>query len=140
LSGDLDTATEEAKMISNIHSTTVVVADQDKALDFYVNTLGWEKAIDQPMGPEMRFLTVVPPGATTQLVLAHPGWAGDDLKRGGHTGISFTTTDVDADYKTLSERGVQFMKPVETMPWGDKATWFYDIDGNEFFLNQPSQP
>jgi len=29
---------------------------------------------------------------------------------------------------------VTFKQPVEVMPWGDKATWFYDLDGNEFFL------
>ena len=64
-------------MITHIHSATVAVADQDAALDFYVNTLGWEKAMDSMFGEGMRWLTVVPPGATTQLVLAHTSWAGE---------------------------------------------------------------
>jgi len=97
--------------------------------------LGWEKALDAPMGPEMRFLTVVPPGAQTQLVLALPSWAGGNLKRGGHTGISMVCDDIDATYEELSKRGVRFKEPVQQMPWGGKATWFYDIDDNEFFLS-----
>jgi catechol 2,3-dioxygenase-like lactoylglutathione lyase family enzyme len=123
-----------------MHSATVSVADVDKAIDFYVNTLGWEKIMDAPMGPDYRFVTVAPPGATTQLVLALESWGAGGPARGGFTGISFISTDIDADYETLSAKGVKFKEPVATMPWGDRATWFYDIDGNEFFLNQPSQP
>ena len=37
-------------MISHIHSATVLVSDQEKALDFYTNKLGWETALDAPMG------------------------------------------------------------------------------------------
>lgn len=121
-------------MISRIHSTTVVVADQDAALDFYVNTLGWDKAMDAPVGPGMRWLTVVPPRATTQLVLAHTSWAGEGKTPGGHSGISLVTPDIDAAYETMTAGGVQFKQPVEVMPWGQKAAWFYDLDGNEFFL------
>src|SRR6185312_12679214 len=122
-------------MFSHIHSTTIVVSDQAAALDFFVNVLGWEKGMDAQMGPEMRYLTVVPPGATTQLVLALPNWFDDNNNRlGVNTGIALSTPDIDATYATLSERGVKFKQPVEMMPWGGKATWFYDPDGNEFFL------
>jgi len=122
-------------MISRIHSATILVTDQDAALDFYVNKLGWEKAMDDPMGPGMRWLTVVPPGAQTQLVLSHPSWyTGEQVAPSKDTGISFSTPDIDATYETLMERGVKFKQPVEVMPWGGKATWFYDLDGNEFFL------
>ena len=121
-------------MISHIHSTTIVVSDQDKALDFYVNTLGWEKAHDDPMGPEMRFVTVVPPGATTQLALGLASWFEGSRSPGNNTGIALSTSDIDATYATLVARGVRFKEPVSVMPWGAKATWFYDLDGNEFFL------
>ena len=121
-------------MFSHIYSTTVVVDDQDAAIDFYVNTLGWEKTMDVPMSPEMRFVTVVPPGATTQIALGLPSWFGDSSNLRKNTGISLITPDIDATYATLVERGVTFKEPVSTMPWGAKATWFYDPDGNEFFL------
>lgn len=121
-------------MISYIHSTTVVVEDQEAALDFYVNKLGWEKTMDNQMSPTMRWLTVVPPGAQTQIALAHTSWFGGNKKPGGQTGISLVTPDIDATYATLTERGVHFTKPIEQMPWGDRATWFTDLEGNEFFL------
>src|SRR3954463_6739970 len=107
-------------MITRIHSTTIVVSDQDAALDFYVKTLGWEMAMDNPMGPGMRWLTVVPPGAVTQLVLSHKSWYKEGhpaLSRGGETGISLVASDIDATFATLTERGVKFKKPVEVMPW-----------------------
>ena len=110
-----------------------MVADQDAALDFYVNTLGWEKAMDTDVSPGMRFLTVVPPGATTQLVLGHASWFGGGPAP-ARSGISLVTPDIDATYTTLTERGVRFKEPVAMMPWGQKAAWFYDIDDNEFFL------
>ena len=121
-------------MISHIHSATVVVADQDAALDFYVNTLGWEKAMDNSVDEGMRFVTVVPPGATTQLVLGHTSWYGADDRPPKSTGITLVAPDIDAAYETLGARGVKFKEPVNVMPWGQRATWFYDLDGNEFFL------
>ena len=57
-------------MITNLESVTVYVNDQDQALDFYVNKLGFEKRADNPMGPGMRWVTVAPPGGKTEIVLA----------------------------------------------------------------------
>lgn len=120
--------------MSSLYSTTVAVADQDAALDFYVNTLGYEIALDNQFGDGTRLVTVVPPGTSTQVVLGHKSWFGEGNAPGKHTGISLIVTDIDAAYETLKERGVQFKRPVEAMPWGQKETWFYDLDGNEFLL------
>jgi len=119
-------------MITRVHSTTIVVSDQDKALDFYVNTLGWTKAIDNQMGPEMRSLTARPPAGGAELVLGLSGWVGREP--GGETHISLISDDIDGDYERLSAQGVQFSQPVEAMPWGGKGTHFSDPDGNTFFL------
>jgi catechol 2,3-dioxygenase-like lactoylglutathione lyase family enzyme len=121
-------------MITRIHSATISVADQDAALDFYVNTLGWEKGLDAPMGDEMRFLSVVPPGEATQLVLGYTSWFDGEYGPPSKAGISLITPDIEATYETLTARGVKFKDPVAMMPWGQKAAWFYDPDGNEFFL------
>ncbi|HYW11937.1 MAG TPA: VOC family protein [Longimicrobium sp.] len=129
-------------MITYIHSATILVSDQERALDFYVNTLGWEKRIDQVMGDGYRFLTVGPVGGQAELALGPvhilggtPG-VGINAGRGmeGASGISFAVEDVAGTYQTLTERGVQFSGPPEEMPWGDKATWLIDPDGNRFFL------
>ena len=120
-------------MISRIHSTTVIVTDQDRALDFFVNTLGFEKISDVPMGPEMRWVTVRPAGASTELALGTPGWFAGRTP-GGPTGISVISSDIDADHAALTAKGVRFKGPVEMMPWGARATWLFDPDGNEYFL------
>jgi uncharacterized glyoxalase superfamily protein PhnB len=99
-----------------------------------VNTLGWQKSIDNMVGEHMRFLTVVPPGATTELVLGHTSWFNDEYPAPGKSGITFIAPDIDAIYETLKERGVKFKEAVAEMPWGARATWFYDLDGNEFYL------
>jgi len=133
--------TLEDLAITRLHSTAVFVKDQEAALDFYINTLGWTKAIDQPMGPEYRYVTVVPPAGGAQLALEVPaGFHGEGSVPGRFNGISFVTEDVDATYAELSAKGVRFKSPVEDMPWGARATWFYDIDGNEFFLTADQEP
>src|SRR5690349_10884198 len=121
-------------MISYIHSATIIVSDQDAAVDFYVNKLGWEKRMEAPMGPEMRFITIAPKGAKMELALGQPNWFDDGSRTpGGWTGISLVCTDIDDTYNTLTGRGVKFKSAPEAMPWGQKATWVYDLDGNEFF-------
>ena len=123
-------------MFSQIYSVTVAVADQEAALDFYVNTLGWEKVMDAPFGEGLRWLTVAPQGTAAVLVLALTIWTnwGAPATGGGNTGIALVTPDIDATYETLTGRGVRFKAPVSALEWGQKATWFYDLDGNEFFL------
>ena len=129
-------------MITYIHSTTIIVSDQERALDFYVNTLGWEKRIDQVMGDGYRFLTVAPPGGQAELVLGPADVLGKEPGEGitagrgmeNASGISFAVEDVSGTYQTLLERGVRFSGPPEQMPWGDRATWLIDPDGNRFFI------
>jgi catechol 2,3-dioxygenase-like lactoylglutathione lyase family enzyme len=122
-------------MITHIHSATIAVADQDAALDFYTNTLGWDLGQDAQVDENMRFLSVVPKGAATALVLGHESWwSGSDYAPPSKGGITLVVTDIDGAYATLTERGVRFKEPVAMMPWGQKAAWFYDPDGNEFFL------
>ena len=58
-------------MFTKIGTISVGVSNQDKALDFYVNTLGFEKIDDQPMSETERWLEVAPPGAQTHLSLAY---------------------------------------------------------------------
>jgi catechol 2,3-dioxygenase-like lactoylglutathione lyase family enzyme len=122
-----------ADMHAMTHSTTAVVSDQNASLDFYVNRLGWSKGIDSMLGPDIRLLTVVPPGAGTQLVLADSRWVGSE-PAGRQTGISLVADDLEAASRTLKQRGVRVAERIGLTPWGAKAAGFYDLDGNEFFL------
>ncbi|MEV2275857.1 VOC family protein [Nocardiopsis sp. NPDC049922] len=128
-------------MITRMHSTTVLVGDQEEALRFYVGLLGWEKREDNTMGP-MRWLTVAPRGAETALVLGQPEVYEQEAPEAAAPrlcGISLLTDDIDAEYEALTAKGVNFKQPPEDMPWGDRATWFTDPFGNEYFLVQRAE-
>ena len=125
-------------MITRIHSATVVVRDQDAALDFYTNTLGFEKRADSPYGEGSRWIEVAPPGRETAIALVSvrdvEQMGGDPADR--YKGLSLIADDVQATYDQLSARGVEFTEPPQRMPWGSMATWFKDPDGNTFFLTE----
>ncbi len=82
-------------MSLNIHSVgrvCVTAADTDRALDFYVGTLGFEKVVDEPMGPGMRWVEVKPHGHETNIAIAPPP---EGKSAGGaETGIILDTTAV----------------------------------------------
>ena len=110
--------------------TSVLVDDQDRALAFYTDVLGFEKKRDVPMG-EFRWLTVVSPQDPngTELVLepdAHP--AAKPFKQAlvedGIPYTSFGVDDVHADFERLSGRGVRFTQPPTEM--GPVTTAVFD--------------
>ena len=124
-----------------MHAVLVFLARITPSRDAYF-TPYFQKRIDQMMGDGYRFVTVGPVGGQAELALgpAHvfgmePG-KGISAGRGmeGASGISFAVDDVAGTYATLVERGVQFSGPPEDMPWGDKATWLIDPDGNRYFF------
>jgi lactoylglutathione lyase len=108
--------------------------DQDQALDFYVNKLGFEKRADNPIGPGMRWVTVAPPEGKTEIVLAKGlgGWSAE--KVGEFSRIVLRTTDAQAIYATLRDRGVTFSEPPTAQPWGMIQALFKDQDGNGYVL------
>ena len=103
-----------------INLSSVLVDDQDKALKFYTEMLGFEKKTEIPLG-EARWLTVVSPEDPdgTELLLepdGHPA-AGPFKRALVEDGIPFTSFAVDdaqAEFERLRERGVRFVQePVE---------------------------
>ena len=113
-----------------IHLTSVLVDDQEKALQFYTETLGFVKKTDVPVG-EHRWLTVVSPEDPdgTELVLepdAHPavGPFKRALVEDGIPFTSFAVDDVAAEYERLVALGVTFTQPPTEM--GEVATAVLD--------------
>ena len=53
--------------VTGVAAVGMTVADTDRAIDFYVDTLGFEKVVDTPMGPDMRWVEVKLPGTPTTI-------------------------------------------------------------------------
>ena len=117
-------------MIKNIHVAGVSVSDQDTALDFYTNKLGFETRADIRVG-DYRWIEVVPRGAETALVL-EPGRG----TVGTFTSVVFATDDMQATYEELHGRGVRFTQEPTKQDWGGIQAQFVDQDGNTFVLVQ----
>jgi predicted enzyme related to lactoylglutathione lyase len=120
-----------ARAISHIGVVSVRVKDQDEALSFYTERLGFEKRTDASMGEGMRWLTVAPAGSSTEVVLSTQD-AGSPV--GSFTGVILETEDIDAAYRELSGRGVRFTTTPTMHPWGGWAE-FVDQDNNGFGLH-----
>ena len=125
------------------------VHDQDEALAFYTEKLGWEVRADVTL-PELgdfRWLTVGPAGQPdfSVVLMAIPGAPVmddataeqvRDLMGKGFAGTIFLTTDdVRASYEELKGRGVEFTEPPEERPYGIDSG-FRDPSGNHLGLTQ----
>jgi catechol 2,3-dioxygenase-like lactoylglutathione lyase family enzyme len=110
--------------------------DQERAVDFYVDKLGFEKRTDVPFGGGMRWIEVYPPGGTSGIALAPPP-EGANAKVGIETGITITTDDVDATHAKLKDAGVDV--DAEVARYGDPVPpmfWLRDHDANVLMVVQ----
>jgi predicted enzyme related to lactoylglutathione lyase len=118
-------------MIKAVKFISIPVRDQDRALAFYTEKLGFRVVTDQPLG-EQRWIELRIPGAETGVVLFTP--PGHEDRIGGFMNLSLASDDVRKTYDELSARGVEFTQPPKTEPWGTSAL-FKDADGNQFVLS-----
>jgi lactoylglutathione lyase len=113
--------------IGDVLTIGVPVSDQDRALQFYRDQLGFEKRRDVPV-PQFggRWIEVAPPGATVTIALVP---AGEDAPAGVQTGIRLKTADAAAVRSELQERGVEVG---ELLRWPGVPAMFAlrDQDGN----------
>ena len=119
-------------MIRRVKFVSVPVSDQDQALEFYTNALGFRVVTDQPFGEGQRWIELAIPGAETRLVLFTP--PGQEERIGSFLGISFLADDVEGTYRELREKGVTFSQEPKSEDWGTSAI-FQDPDGNSFVLS-----
>jgi catechol 2,3-dioxygenase-like lactoylglutathione lyase family enzyme len=119
--------------IAKIGVVVIPVSDQDRAIAFYVDTLGFEKRADVPFGNGYRWVEVAPAGAQTAIAIVPPppGKPTGDVE----TGIGLNTEDIDALHAELKERGVDVDAEVSRM--GDPVPplfWLRDPDGNTLMV------
>ena len=117
--------------ITDVGCVGVPTTDQDRSIEFYCGTLGFEKRRDAPFGPGLRWIEVAPPGASTVIALL-PTPSGSPV--GVDTGIRLWTTDAEADHADLEANGVQ-TGPVLRFGEGVPPMFtFQDCDGNTLYV------
>ncbi len=131
-------------MSENMHITevgrvAVVTADQDKALEFYVGTLGLELRTDMKFADgKMRWIEVAPAGAPTSIALTPP--MEGTTPSPTETGIVLSSGDIDADHAALVAAGAD-VDP-EIARWGDPVPPMFrlrDPEGNSLTIVEPLQ-
>jgi catechol 2,3-dioxygenase-like lactoylglutathione lyase family enzyme len=119
--------------ITGVRTVGVPVTDQERALEFYVGKLGFEKRMDVPFGPGQRWVEVAPPGASTTIALVA---AGEGAPAGVDTGIRLVTGDAAADHADLRSRGVDADAELLNMGGAPPMFTFRDQDGNRLVIVQ----
>lgn len=138
--------------INEIGAVFVPVADQDRALEFYLDKLGFEKRADFVYGEGRRWIEVAPPGAANTIALVAPSEG--EPAGGDQTHCAFQTENIEADHATLRAGGVDvdaeiagsgtprsgLVSTEATVPDPVPAQFFFrDADGNRFLVVQPAE-
>lgn len=118
-------------MITHLKFVGLPVKDQDKALKFWTEIVGFKVTTDQPLGAQ-RWIELGIGNSQTGLVLFTP--EGHEDRVGGFFNGSFSCDDVEATYRQLKAKGVEFVQPPKSEPWGTSAI-FKDVEGNRFVLS-----
>jgi len=118
-------------MITHLKFVGIPTRNQDVALAFYTEKLGFKVVTDQPMGDTQRWIELRVGQSESRVVLFTPD--GHDDRIGTFFNGSFACDNVEKTYATLSALGVEFTSPPKKEPWGTFAT-FKDPDGNQFVM------
>ena len=129
----------------HLEQFALIVDDYDRAIEFFVDALGFELVEDSPSltndGREKRWVVVRPPGASTALLLAQADGdrqqaaVGDQFA--GRVGLFLRVDDFDAMYARLRSNGVTFVTEPRQEPYGQVAV-FLDLVGNRWDLLGPA--
>ncbi len=113
--------------ITRVRTIGVPVTDQDRALEFYLGTLGFDTRIDVTLGIDLRWIEVAPHGSDgASIALLR---ATEEAPTGVETGVRLMTEDADASHAAMRSRGVDVD---EVLHWPDAPPMFAfrDQDGN----------
>jgi predicted enzyme related to lactoylglutathione lyase len=124
--------TKTGTNIGQVSTVMVPVEDQDRAIEFYLDKLGFEKRTDVPFGDGNRWVEVAPAGAATTIALVQPR---EGESTGIETRVALATSDIDADHASLRERGVDVDAEVMRMGGPVPPMFFLrDQDGNRLLI------
>jgi predicted enzyme related to lactoylglutathione lyase len=116
--------------LTDVRCVAVPVRDQDAALSFYVDRLGFELRLDAPITETQRWVEV---RSTGRGHVAGPGCRSDNPAPGVDTGVRFAVGDAEAEHRTMADHGVSVG---ELLAWPDVPPMFTfdDPDGNRFYV------
>ena len=120
-------------MITNIKFVSIPVRDQNRAVEFYTQKMGFKITTDQQFGPNQRWIEMKVGRGETGVVLFTP--PGQEDRVGTFSGLSFVCDNVQKTYEELKARGVEFTETPEERPYGIDSG-FRDPSGNFFRLTQ----
>jgi predicted enzyme related to lactoylglutathione lyase len=119
-------------MIVSVKFVSIPTQDQDRALNFYTEKLGFRLVTDQPFGPDQRWIELAIGHSDTRFVLFTP--PGEEGKVGQRFNGALACDDVEATHRQLVARDVTFEAPPTRQPWGLFAVML-DSEGNRFVLS-----
>ena len=117
-------------MITHVKFVSIPIRNQDLALAFYTEKLGFKLITDQPHDDKQRWIELRIGGSDTRFVLFNM----DENRIGSFFSGALACNDVGKTYRELKERGVHFVSPPKQEEWGCFAV-FEDLDGNKFVLS-----
>ena len=117
-------------MISHVKFIAIPSRDQDSALSFYRDKLGFKLVTDQPHDQTQRWIELRIGGSDTRVVLFNMG---GEIGAGGFA-ANFACHDVQKTYEEYLARGVEFVSPPSKQAWGEFAV-MKDPDGNKLMLS-----
>jgi predicted enzyme related to lactoylglutathione lyase len=120
------------RMISHVKFVTIPTRDQDRALKFWTERVGFRVLTDQPFDEKQRWIELRIGSSETRFVLFTFGDQG--LQPGAPFNGALACSNVEQTYQELTARGVDFISPPQKQPWGTFAM-FKDPDGNQFVLS-----
>lgn len=134
------------QLFTNIDMIDLVVRDQQDALDWYTEKLGFEVRYDDPLPDGRgRWVTIGIPGQDDLMVVLEPlewgpsGTSGEKEALIGNVSFSMRTDDIEATVEELRERGVEIINEPEAAPWGTFAL-ISDLYGNTLHVLEPAEP
>lgn len=120
-------------MIKRIKFLGIPVADQERALDFYTNKIGFSLLTEQDFDEKQRWIELKVPGADTGVALFTPD--GHENRVGTFLNTAFEVDNLAKTYEELVEKGVEFLGPITKEDWGSFAI-MKDSEGNTICISQ----
>lgn len=119
-------------MITDIKHVSIPVQNQERALKFYTEVLGFKLICNVDFGTHQNWIELALPEGHTKVVLFTP--EGHEHLVGMFSNVLFTCKDVQKTYEELLAKGVEFTQPPTAESWGTFVI-FKDSEGNSFCLS-----